>query len=121
MAFRESAEREVLLQQENEYAAELETLEKQVETLDAPDDADLRIEALTLERDRLKREIIELREKRDNAFEKWTDRQPKETPAVILEAEKVFRYMFGAVAVLILVAFIVSELVRLIHWVLHLF
>lgn len=74
MAFRASAEREVLLRQEEEYEAEAAELENRVETLDVSADSELRIQGLCLERDRLTREIAELTERRDHALAKQAQR-----------------------------------------------
>lgn len=74
MAFRESAEREVLLRQEEEYVAELDAIDKQAGALVPSTDAELRLKGLTLERDRLTREIGELTERRNRALAKQAQR-----------------------------------------------
>lgn len=66
MAFRESAEREVLLQQEEEYAAELDVLEKREAGLLVSAEDEQQVLVLTRERDQLKREIVELTERRQS-------------------------------------------------------
>lgn len=64
MVFRESAEREVLVREEEELLEEETRLQEQASSVDVPVEDRLRIEAIALECDRLRREIGELQQRK---------------------------------------------------------